>query len=246
MKFSINRWFAVLFLFVCIVGCGGQDSSEIRTSKIVAELEVVTTEPNGIVKVKAKLKTRFGEDIRLEPEDSLWTESDGERKQLRPAATILSRNTDYSASFNGRAVEGKKVSISLLRDKHRDALNSVAVLPGPFVIDLPNKDATLSRLDDITLVWTPGRSEWIMDIKIIIYCTNGPNAETHFQFDDSQGMGILKPEEHSPSDVLEFDGECSFKFIFSRINKGKLSGEFARGYINAVQRRDIYITTTGK
>jgi len=231
-----------------MAGCGGGDelSDDLRTSKMYAEFEVVADTEYGYSEVFSRLRERnqSGKYIRLGEQDTFWAERDGERKELLPAALIFSYSSNYSESFGG-AAENTVYSISLNRENHADAANSMATLPAPFEIDFPSDGSTFQRSGDITFIWTPGQPDWTMEIRTIIYCDNGVRGETIFEFDDADGMGVLSPEEHSPPAVFEYDGDCSFNAIFSRINEGSIDVNFAGGYFNAIQRRGIYITATG-
>ena len=238
-------------LFLCS-GCDELDELLNTTSTMYAEFEVVSDPEYTVSTVYAKVKSKnsTGDLITLDSSDSFWATGNGERKKLGLYATIIGSPTpNYRAEF-GSNTANTVFSISLDREGNTDAPNSTATLPDPFIIDIPVDDSTLSRNNDITYMWTPGQSNWTMEIKTIIYCIRGVgeetiSEETTFEFEDSVGVAVLSPEEHSPSAVRDYTGDCSFRVIFSRINPGTIDKNFNGGYFNAIQRRDIYITTTG-
>lgn len=245
---------ALLFSYVLLCsGCDELDELLDKTSTMYAEFEVVAESEYGFSTVYAKVKNKknTGNLITLEPSDSFWASSNGERKQLALNATIIGSPIPiYRTVFGNNAAGNIVFSISLNREDQAGAPNSTATLPDSFIVDLPSDGSTLPRSNNITYMWTPGQSNWTMQIRTIIYCIRGVgeeriSEETIFEFEDSDGMAILTPEQHSPSAVLGFTGDCSFRVIFSRINAGMIDTNFYGGYFNAIQRRDIYITTTG-
>lgn len=252
MNIDRFRTMALLFPYLLLcVGCNELDELFDETSTMYAEFEVVAESEYGFSTVRAKVRSKriTGDLITLDSPDAFWASSNGERKQLTLPATILTPSPEYSAVFGNNAAGNTVFSISLNREGKADAPNSTATLPDSFIVDFPSDGSTIPRSNNITYIWTPGQSNWIMEIRTIIYCVRGVgeqtiSEETIFEFDDSDGMAILTPEEHSPSAVLGFNGECSFRVIFSRINTGTIDTTFFGGYFNAIQRRDIYITTT--
>lgn len=242
------KYIYVIILSCYLAGCVDDDepSDDIKTSKMYAEFEVVTDIKYGYSEVFSRIreKNKSGKYIRLGKQDTFWAERNGERKELLPAALVLGSSSSYSESFEGVA-ENTVFSISLNRQNHTDATNSMATLPAPFEIDFPSNSSTLQRGSDITFIWTPGQPGWTMEIHTRIFCNNGVGGETIFEFEDVDGIGVLNPEEHSPPSALEYDGDCSFYLTFSRINEGTVDANFAGGYFKAIQRREIHITTTG-
>lgn len=247
-----NKYKATILLLssvLLISACDELDELLDKTSIMYAEFEVVAEPEYGFSTVFAKVRTKnsSGSLIQLSPSDAFWSTSNGDKKQLGLPNTILTPDPEYSVVFGNNALGNTEFSISLIRESETDAPNSKATLPDPFFVDLPYKDSTLARGSDITFMWTPGQSNWLMEVRTIIYChVDGKriSEETVFEFDDSKGIGILTPEQHSPPSVLGTSADCSFHLIFSRINSGTIDSNFHGGYFNAIQRRNVYITTT--
>src|SRR5262245_21418092 len=138
----LSARFAVLPVALMALACTESvESTDIRTSGIYPEIEVVST--NGTSsKVTVWLKVG-GDDsntyLELEGDDTLEATVDGETK------TLDGSGDSYSATFN-TAEEGAEFTIAFLRgDEDDSAPESVVTMPAPF--DMALGATAASRAD---------------------------------------------------------------------------------------------------
>lgn len=221
----------VLLLIVAAAGCT-DDSADIDTRQIRAEISVTITESRG--EVTAELEHAGTPDaVALSPGDLLVVKTDLEELVM----TRTSVSGHYEATL--AALDATAVSVSLTRESYDDATFSAPILP-PAVIEGP---VTASRSDEaLVITWTnpsPRASvtafvDSCADIKI------GTSRQKSLQHDDGE---LSLPM----SEVLAEAGQgatCA-RIQLVRAHPAELEGLLypgSRMWVDRYQRFDVSLT----
>ena len=170
-----------------LAACEHVESSDIRTSGIFADLDVIArgdgeSSVSAALRVGGSLSNTY---LELIDGDRLIAHQGEDEEEMDEHSFPLGPVT-YDASFDVDA-ENTPFRIEFAREPHDEAEkecrggsapNSFATLPAPFTIDGPSGDQTFSRSgDDIEITWSPNGFRDAMSWRLSGSCVQAESGE---------------------------------------------------------------------
>jgi len=133
------------------------------------------------------------------------------------------------------------VQRGLVYGQRISATNSVAILPAPFMIDMPVSGDTFNRNDNIVLVWNPaGSSNDRIDVDASGTCSNFKYNTSASDPVDAAGTASYQAADFLPAN-LQPGVTCETRITLRRRTRGTLDSNFDGGYYSIEQRRTVVI-----
>jgi hypothetical protein len=224
----MTRW---LFILVSFTGCMPTetvDSTEVPTSDIFPEIEVVADSGRSTVTVELRVGDEDSNDyVELQGGDRLEVTAGGDTK------TLSESGSRYRATFNVDGA-GTEFEIAFLRGgDDEDATDTSVELPDPFRLSVDVAEASRSIGVDVPFRWEPVEED--TDLEVYWYiegpCILDEDGETE---DDGEAVIDASQVQTLPANAQAI---CSVDLAVSRRQPGQLDRAFGGGTIRAAQRR---------
>jgi hypothetical protein len=204
------------------------DSTELPTSDIYPEIEVVADSGSSTVTVELHVGDEDSDDyVELQGGDRLEATAGGETK------TLSGSGSRYRATFDVDGA-GTEFEIAFLRGgDDDDATETSVVLPDPFRVSVDVAEASRSIGVDVPFRWEPVAEDSDLDVYWFIEgdCILDEDGETE---DDGEGVIDASQIQTLPADA---QASCSVDLAMSRRELGQIDRAFGGGTIRAAQRR---------
>jgi hypothetical protein len=230
----MKRWNLIVLpaaLFACMEGV---ESSDIRTSGVYPEFEVVA-DGSGSSRASARLKVG-GDDsntfLTMESGDRLEVTVGDETRTLVRAESFW-----YSATFQIDAADTEFEFAFIRSENDETAPRSVVALPAPFALAMATTEASRAD-DDVAFTWDPpgsGELDWELDSDCIFReFGSTPDDGSHaIPHDDMRSLGSADAES------------CPVELVAERVRSGSVDPAFTEGgSAVAYQRRIQSFTST--
>lgn len=248
-----------------LTACSETDSTDVRTSGVRAEIDVVA-EGDGATTVTADLEVGsggfFATDLELAGGDTLTAMAFGLTQTLSKVSQLL---THYYRTTFSQDTEGEQFTVSLSRPNDTSAPNSFVTLPVGFVLSMLSPDP-VNVGDDLSVGWAPQGQSGTLELVFETTCTidrheivvdDQGNQTTVTTTTETTGFTSFVPADTGaymldsmdilpmllPNEEFKTAIPCTVSLQLSRINEGLLDPNYgAGGYIRARQRRTVALT----
>ena len=216
-----------------LVACQGTedvDSTDVRTSGVYADMQVVAT-GDGQSEVTASLWVG-GEDsntyLDLQGDDNLVASAGNDSRSM------TRRGEEYEAVFDADA-GGTEFNVAFKRGRDdTTAPHSHVVLPDPFVLAGLDPRDTASRSEGFTLTWQTSSAGNDMRLALTGGCLHGERNEI------SDSGSITFNADDLETDLGHEDDTCDAEICVERYRSGAVDPAFGEGgEFDAIQRRCI-------
>ena len=177
-QIKVASLFLAPVIAVGIIGCNSEsiDSEDVRTSGIWAMMKVEARD-DGRSRVVVELNAggELGTNVELTDSEYLEVEAAGIVKQMNKDDDLF--DIDYQVYMD--TVESDTLfRVSFYRSSGENIVNSTVRLPASFSITSPLDEAQFGLDENVSLVWTPERSDQNIQLDSFISCTTSDGNTT--------------------------------------------------------------------
>ena len=235
MTDKFGLWIAIAF---GAVACTDVKSEEVTTAGMYLDYTVVTegegtgSNVNTLLRVGGLTSTTY---VDLSEGDQLSVAVDAEEAVLSQVSLGVVHS--YTQRFEADT-EGSEFVLAFDRADQTGASESIAVLPAPFEVTMPEPDSAFSRSNDtgeVVVTWD-NQSDDRVNITV-----HGDCFASYFALDESDSATHTIPLSYFKDNEYDAANSCTAEIAVERLRTGTVDPEFGDGQSQGMQRRTVSI-----
>ncbi len=235
MNGKLGIWMSIAF---GAVACTDVKSEEVTTAGMYLDYTVVTegegtgSNVNTLLRVGGLTSTTY---VDLSAGDQLTVAVAAEEAVLSQVSLGVVHS--YTQRFEADT-EGSEFTLSFDRVDQTGAPESIASLPAPFTVTMPEVDSTFSRSNDtgeIVVAWD-NQSDDRVNITV-----HGDCFASYFALNEDDASTHTIPLSYFKDNEYDSASSCTAEIAVERLRTGTVDPEFSDGQSQGVQRRTVSV-----
>ena len=235
MNGKLGIWISMAF---GAVACTDVKSEEVTTAGMYLDYTVVTegegtgSNVSTLLRVGGLTSTTY---VDLSAGDQLTVAVGAEEAVLSQVSLGVVHS--YTQRFEADT-EGSEFTLSFDRVDQTGAPESMAALPAPFTVTMPEADSTFSRSSDtgeIVVAWD-NQSDDRVNITV-----HGDCFASYFALDEEDASTHTIPLSYFKDNEYDSVSSCTAEIAVERLRMGTVDSEFGGGQSQGVQRRTVSV-----
>ena len=235
MKGKFGIWFAISF---AAAACTDVKSEEVTTGGMYLDYTVVTqgegtgSNVSTLLRVGGLTSTTY---VDLSEGDQLSVSVDAEEAVLSQVSLGVVHS--YTQRFEADA-EGSEFTLSFDRADQAGAPESIATLPAPFSVTMPEADSAFSRSNDTGEIVVAWDNQGDDRVNITVH---GDCFASYFALDEADTASHTIPLSYFKDNEYDSVSSCTAEIAVERTRAGSVDPEFGGGQSLGIQRRTVSV-----